>query len=82
MFVGNSQNFPGSWGSNFVGTCSKFGIILINIKEILVYIRSCGCNLWASVTNKIHKHWSPTNNDDSTACEIKFAILVCANCWE
>lgn len=36
MFVG-SQNFPGSWGHDFVGTCSKFWTILISIKQILVY---------------------------------------------
>ena len=38
MFVG-SQNFSGSRGRNFVG--SKFGIILINIKQMLV---DWGCN--------------------------------------
>lgn len=31
-----SQNFPGSWGRNFNG--SKFEIILISIKQMLVYI--------------------------------------------
>lgn len=39
MFVG-SQNLPVSWERNFVG--SKFGIILMNIKQML-YIRLLGC---------------------------------------
>lgn len=34
MFVG-TQNFPGSWGDKSV--VGKFGIILISIRQMLVY---------------------------------------------
>lgn len=61
MFEG-CQNFPGSWGLNFVGSVMK--IILINIKYMIVYTCTFGgdVNSWAMVTHKNHEHWSPKNN--------------------
>lgn len=60
MFMG-SQNFPVSWGRNFV--VSVIRIIFIDIKQ-MIYSHSWGYKF------KSHRHWFPTNNDDSTVFDV------------
>jgi hypothetical protein len=64
MFEGN-QNFTGSWGRNFMGNL----YIYKKWKQIRWNLTS-----WVKVTQEIHEHWSPMNNDDSTVF-----CLTCTN---
>jgi hypothetical protein len=41
------------------------GILFMKIKK---EINTCswGCSLWVREVHKIHEHWIPTNDDDTT----------------
>lgn len=66
MFV-VSRNFPSSLECNFV--VSVIRVILIIIKQMIVYQVRRDVHSRARVTNESHEHWSPSNNDDSTVNE-------------
>lgn len=63
MFVG-AQIFPCSWGLNFVGTCSRLGIILVNIKQMLLYTFAKYKFVGKGFQRK-PRTFAPTNNDES-----------------
>lgn len=57
----------------FVGTWFQlFGIILINISQILVYYKVCwDVNSRGKVTHENQEHWSPTNIDNYPITETR-----------
>ena len=72
IFV-DCQNFAGSWGHNYVGNW------FVALQDMTIHYfvkRSWGHNSWVVLTNKIHEHQSPMNNDDSTVNPLK---LIYAN---
>ena len=57
------QNFASSWECYFVGNC----FIALKCRTIHYFVkRSWGRKFIGKVIHKIHDHWSPTNNVDST----------------
>ena len=77
MFV-DCQEFGGSCGHTFVGNCFFFCITMQGNSMILLIVR-VDVNSWVRVSHKIHKHWSPTNNEDSTV--IKSIISYDPGAW-
>lgn len=61
-----SKKIPGSLGHNFVGY--KFYFVNEYYTNASINVR-VGVNSWTRATHESHKHWSSTNNDDSTVFE-------------